>query len=151
MGLYVAVASIIINSMLLSVLGYTSRVYRESVGEVITVANVHAKKGAQALIAATTFNKLREVAIKRQLEVGTGGAYWRQSVLDELRAAGMPDVEARGVAQIVAPYGAIKFDKFVDRSASQSQLSMAGVAARTTDEQTKAEGAVPIPNLQPTV
>ena len=112
---------------------------------------MHAKKGAQALIAATTFNKLREVAIKRQLEVGTGGAYWRQSVLDELRAAGMPDVEARGVAQIVAPYGAIKFDKFVDRSASQSQLSMAGVAARTTDEQTKAEGAVPIPNLQPTV
>ena len=145
-----------INTLMLSLLGYTSRVYRESVGEVITVANVHAKKGVQALIAATTFNKLRDVASKRQAEAATGGAYFRQSVLDELRAAGMPlleyvEVEARGVAQIVAPYGAIKFDKFVDRSASQSQLSMADVAARTTDEQAKAEGAVPIPELQPTV
>ena len=140
-----------INTLMLSLLGYTSRVYRESVGEVITVANVHAKKGVQALIAATTFNKLRDVASKRQAEAATGGAYFRQSVLDELRAAGMADVEARGVAQIVAPYGAIKFDKFVDRSASQSQLSMADAAARTTDEQAKVEGASPYPSWQPTV
>lgn len=112
---------------------------------------VHAKKGVQAIIAATAFNKLQQVASTRQEEAGTGGAYWRQSILDELRAAGMADEEARGVAQIVAPYGAIKFDKFVDRSAYQSQLTMAEVASRTSDDLAAKEGAVPVPELQATL
>ena len=132
-------------------LGYRSKVFRESIGEVITVANVHSKKGAQAIIAATAFNKLRETALKRAESAQTGGAYWRQTVLDELRAAGMAEEEAKGIAQIVAPYGSIQFDKFVDRSATQSQLTSKTIAAMEMGWKAKEEGALPVPSLSKTL
>ena len=119
--------------------------------QVISVANVHAKKGSQAIIAATAFNKIREESAKRAEAASTGGAFWRQAVYEELKAAGMDDEEAKGVCQIVAPYGALAFDKFVDRSAVQSQLTMSKIAEMEIRKHMKAEGALPAPTLQATV
>ena len=149
--IYVTASSIIVHTIITRFLGYRSRVFRESIGEVITVANVHSKKGAQAIIAATAFNKLRETTLKRAESAQTGGAYWRQTVLDELREAGMAEEEAKGIAQIVAPYGSIQFDKFVDRSATQSQLTSKTIAEMEMGWKAKEEGALPIPSLPKTM
>ena len=53
---------------------------------------VHAKKGVQAIIAATTFNKLQETATKRQTQANTGGAYWRAMERLATETCALPDV-----------------------------------------------------------
>ena len=148
---YLGVAGLITRYMVLWLLGYTSRVYRESVKEVITVDNVHAKKASQAIISAVTFAKLRADAAARADETKTGGAYFRQTVLEELKNAGLDDIEARGIAQVVAPYGAIEFNKFVDRAATLSSLGVKDVADFVVKAESKKLGAEAVPTLQPTV
>ena len=96
----------------------------------ITIEQVHAKKAVQAVIAATAINHLRELEARRCAAAKTGGAYWRQTVLEVLTDAGIPDADARGVAQIVAPYGALDFSKFVDRSSYHSALTTSEVAQK---------------------
>lgn len=148
--IYLGLASIFTHFVLQNMLKYTSLVYRESMGEVITVENVHAKKGVQAVIAASAFNRLQDIALQREQKSTTGGAYWRQTIVDELKQAGMVDEDARAVAQLVAPYGQLKFDKFLDRSTQQSQLEMREIVAVTNDQQRKNRGLVPAPQLHPT-
>ena len=137
--IYIGLAAIVTETCVKFLLGYKSRVYRESIGEVVTVANVHAKKGTQALIAATAFNKLRQDAAQRADEAATGGAFWRHTVIDELTSAGMAHEEAVGLSQVVAPYGFLHFDKFADRASTQSQLSNATIA----EMELKTTNAVP--------
>ena len=71
-------------------------------------------------------------------------------VLDELKAAGLDDENARGVAQIVAPYGAIEFGKFIDRSATLSTLGVKEIAAAVTSMESKKHGAESVPALRAT-
>lgn len=147
---YIGICATIIHFFILRVMRYASRVYRESVGEVITVEGVHDKKGVQAIIAAVAFNHLQSKANMRAEAAGTGGAFFRQALLDELSVAGVPDEMSKGIAQLVAPYGAVDVGKFIDCSAYQSQLTMTEVGERVNEVQAKSEGAIAVPELKPT-
>ena len=57
----------------------------------------------------------------------------------------------RSVAPQVAPYGSIAFDKFADRSATQSQLLNSTIAEVEMARKAKTDGAVPVPAIKPTV
>ena len=149
---YIGVARLFARACVLYLLGYTSRVYRESIREVVTVDGVHSKKAAEALIAANAFAALKRVAQERQAAAGnTGAPYWRQTVLDELKEAGLTDGDARGVAQIVAPYGAIDFQKFVDRAATLNTLGVNDIATVVVKSEATKMGAEAAPTLKATV
>ena len=149
--IYSGLAALIVHWLVLRCQGYASWVYRASKREVITVDQVHQKNAAQAIIAATAFATIKKIADQRQSSSGTGGAYFRQSVVDELKEAGMDDAEARAVAHTVASYGALEFNKFVDRSSYQSKVTVAKMSEHVFKKEGKKMGAQSAPALKATV
>ena len=63
----------------------------------------------------------------------------------------MDDAEARAVAHTVASYGALEFNKFVDRSSYQSKVTVAKMSEHVFKKEGKKMGAQSAPALKATV